>query len=110
MKISRKNSKQRSKKFKKVVKRLAAYSAAAAATFMTSQGMVNAQEKIWDITDLTWTGLDFSAAAFGDIMTVDPQAAMQEADAQRALFDDFGDRLPAELEAQRQDLKARLGK
>jgi len=56
------------------------------------------------------TGLDFSAAAFGEIMTVDPQAALQEAEAQKALFDDFGDRLPAELENQRQDLKARLGK
>jgi hypothetical protein len=33
---------------------------------------------------------------------------MQEADAQKALFDDFGDRLPAELESQRQDQKARL--
>ncbi|MCZ6839206.1 MAG: phosphoenolpyruvate carboxykinase domain-containing protein, partial [Alphaproteobacteria bacterium] len=60
--------------------------------------------------DLTWTGLDFSAAAFDEIMTVDPQAALQEADAQKALFDDFGDRLPAELESQRQDLKALLGK
>jgi phosphoenolpyruvate carboxykinase (GTP) len=58
--------------------------------------------------DLTWTGLDFSPASFSDIMTIDPQAAMQEADAQKALFDDFGDRLPAELESQRQDLKARL--
>ncbi|MCZ6845993.1 MAG: phosphoenolpyruvate carboxykinase (GTP) [Alphaproteobacteria bacterium] len=60
--------------------------------------------------DLTWTGLDFSAAAFGEIMTVEPQAALQEADAQKTLFDDFGDRLPAELENQRQDLKARLSK
>ena len=58
--------------------------------------------------DLTWTGLDFSAQDFGDIMTVDPKAAMAEADAQKTLFDDFGDRLPAELESQRQDLKSRL--
>jgi phosphoenolpyruvate carboxykinase (GTP) len=58
--------------------------------------------------DLTWTGLDFSPASFSDIMTVDPVAAMQEADAQKALFDDFGDRLPAALESQRQDQKARL--
>lgn len=58
--------------------------------------------------DLTWTGLDFSPASFSNIMTVDPLAAMQEADAQKALFDDFGDRLPAELESQRQDQKARL--
>ena len=64
--------------------------------------------KMPNYEDLTWTGLDFSAASFGDIMTVDPQAAMRDADAQKALFDEFGDRLPAELESQRQDLKARL--
>ncbi len=58
--------------------------------------------------DFTWTGLDFPAASFGDIMTVDPQAALQETEAQRDYFDNFGDRLPAELENQRQDFKARL--
>jgi phosphoenolpyruvate carboxykinase (GTP) len=58
--------------------------------------------------DLNWTGLEFSPASFDDIMTVDPQAALQEADDQRASFDDFGDRLPAELETQRQAFKARL--
>jgi phosphoenolpyruvate carboxykinase (GTP) len=58
--------------------------------------------------DLTWTGLEFSSADFDDIMTVDPQAALQEADAQRASFDDYGDRLPAEMETQRQAFKARL--
>jgi phosphoenolpyruvate carboxykinase (GTP) len=59
--------------------------------------------------DLNWTGLEFSPASFSDIMTVDAQAAMQEADDQRVSFDDFGDRLPAELETQRQAFKARLG-
>ena len=44
----------------------------------------------------------------GEIMTVEPAAAMREADAQVELFNDFGDRLPAELEAQRQAFKARL--
>ena len=58
--------------------------------------------------DLTWTGLDFAATAFSEIMTVEPAAAMREADAQVELFNDFGDRLPAELEAQRQAFKARL--
>ncbi len=58
--------------------------------------------------DLTWTGLEFSSAEFGDIMTVDPQAALQETDAQRTSFDDYGDRLPAEMETQRQAFKARL--
>jgi phosphoenolpyruvate carboxykinase (GTP) len=58
--------------------------------------------------DLTWTGLDFSTAAFDQIMTVDNEAALREADAQVELFNDFGDRLPAELEAQRLAFKERL--
>jgi phosphoenolpyruvate carboxykinase (GTP) len=58
--------------------------------------------------DLTWTGLDFSMAAFDQIMTVDNEAALREADAQVELFNDFGDRLPAELEAQRLAFKERL--
>ena len=58
--------------------------------------------------DITWEGLDFSVECFSDIMTVDTEAAMQEANAQESLFNDFGNRLPIELENQRQDLKARL--
>ncbi len=58
--------------------------------------------------DLTWTGLDFPATAFSEIMTVDPDAALREADAQVELFNDFGNRLPAELEAQRLAFKERL--
>jgi len=53
MKTSRKNSKQRSRKFKKVAKRLATYSAAAAATLMTTQNRsANAAEVVWDIPDI----------------------------------------------------------
>ena len=58
--------------------------------------------------DLTWTGLDFPSAKFDDIMTVDPQAALREADDQKASFDEYGDRLPAAMETQRQAFKARL--
>jgi phosphoenolpyruvate carboxykinase (GTP) len=56
--------------------------------------------------DLNWTGLDFDEAAFDSIMTVDRAACQNEAEAQKELFDSFGDRLPPELEAQRQALLA----
>ena len=41
-------------------------------------------------------------------MTIDAADAMLEAEAQKDLFDEFGDRLPQELEQQRQHLKERL--
>jgi hypothetical protein len=54
MRTSRKISKQRFKSFKKKAKRLAAYSAAAAATVMTAQSRANATEVVWDIDDITF--------------------------------------------------------
>jgi phosphoenolpyruvate carboxykinase (GTP) len=56
--------------------------------------------------DMNWQGLDFDETRFNSIMTVDRAAGEHEAEAQRELFDSFGDRLPAELEAQRQALLA----
>ena len=54
MKTSRKNSKQRSRQFKKHAKRLAAYSAAAAATVLTAgDRSANAAEVVWNIPDVT---------------------------------------------------------
>ncbi len=54
MKTSRKNSKQRSRQLKKHAKRLAAYSAAAAATVMTTgDRSANAAEVVWNIGDIT---------------------------------------------------------
>ena len=58
--------------------------------------------------DLNWNGLDFSPELFSKIMTIDAADAMLEAEAQKDLFDEFGDRLPQELEQQRQHLKERL--
>ena len=56
--------------------------------------------------DLSWKGLNFDEARFNSIMTVDRAAGEHEANSQRELFDSFGDRLPPELEAQRQALLA----
>ncbi len=54
MKTSRKNSKQRSRQLKKHAKRLAAYSAAAAATVLTTgDRSANAAEVVWNIPDVT---------------------------------------------------------
>ena len=59
--------------------------------------------------DLNWNGLDFKSNEFNSIMDIDRDKAMEEADAQKDLFDSFEDRLPPEMERQRQFLKDRLG-
>ena len=53
MKISRANSNERSSQLKKKAKRLAAYSAAAAATLTNANISTNAAEVVWDIPDQT---------------------------------------------------------
>ncbi len=66
MKTSRKNSKQRSRKFEKIAKRLAAYSAAAAATVLTTgDRSANAEEVVHDVfpdfrTNNVTTGVGFN--------------------------------------------------
>ena len=51
--MRKKKSNQRAKRLKRIGKRLAAYSAAAAATTVAGQGMANAADKIFDIADIT---------------------------------------------------------
>ncbi len=58
--------------------------------------------------DLNWQGLDYDAARFDEVMDVDPVAWRAEVEAQKQLFEQFGDRLPREMERQRQALLARL--
>jgi phosphoenolpyruvate carboxykinase (GTP) len=58
--------------------------------------------------DINWQGLDFDAEIFYKLMEVDRAAGQNEAEDQKALFDSFGDRLPADMESQRQALIARL--
>ena len=60
--------------------------------------------------DLNWSGLDFEAGDFSGIMDIDREKGLEEAEAQKELFDSFADRLPPEMEAQRQALKERLDK
>lgn len=54
--------------------------------------------------DLNWTGLDFSSDAFSGIMDLARDDGSQEAESQKELFDSFAERLPEEMEAQRQAL------
>ncbi|HEC91233.1 MAG TPA: phosphoenolpyruvate carboxykinase (GTP) [Alphaproteobacteria bacterium] len=58
--------------------------------------------------DISWTGLDFDADTFYRLMEVKRDAGKAEALGQKELFDRFGDRLPEELERQRQALDERL--
>ena len=58
--------------------------------------------------DIFWTGLDFDADIFYRLMEVKRDAGKAEAAGQKELFERFGDRLPEELERQRQALEERL--
>ncbi|MYZ50481.1 phosphoenolpyruvate carboxykinase (GTP) [Propylenella binzhouense] len=58
--------------------------------------------------DFNWKGLDFPKEDFHRLTYVDREAFEDEAHDQAAFFHKFGDRLPAELEAQRQALIGRL--
>ncbi|MDP6516846.1 MAG: phosphoenolpyruvate carboxykinase (GTP), partial [Alphaproteobacteria bacterium] len=58
--------------------------------------------------DINWNGLDFGSEAYRGIMDIDCEAGRREAEAQRALFEKFEDRLPPQLEVQRQALADRL--
>jgi phosphoenolpyruvate carboxykinase (GTP) len=60
--------------------------------------------------DLNWNGISYDAAKFYELMQVEREAAKAEAEEQKEHFGKFGDRLPPEMERQRQLLIDRLGK
>ena len=60
--------------------------------------------------DITWSGLDYDDAHFHHLMEVDRAGAMADAEDQAELFGRFGDKLPKELERQRQEQIDRLSK
>jgi phosphoenolpyruvate carboxykinase (GTP) len=55
-------------------------------------------------------GLDLPAGALDQLLHVDRTAWANEVTEQQSLFDQFGDRLPHELESERTDLATRLGR
>ncbi len=58
--------------------------------------------------DLEWTGLDFSKDAYRSISDVNRGEGVAEAEDQKNLFERFGDKLPKEMEEERQSLIDRL--
>ena len=58
--------------------------------------------------DLNWKGLDFPQAKYEEIVKVDREKGLVEAEEQISHFAQFGDRLPKEMELERQLLVARL--
>ncbi|MFO0725825.1 MAG: phosphoenolpyruvate carboxykinase (GTP) [Myxococcota bacterium] len=58
--------------------------------------------------DLTWSGLDYPAASFYELMKVDREQGTFEANDHEELFDKFYDRLPKEFVYEREMLKSRL--
>ena len=57
---------------------------------------------------LDTNGLDLAPGSMRELLTIDPADWRQEADGLAEFFGKFGDRLPAELERQRQELLKRL--
>ncbi len=58
--------------------------------------------------DLDWTGLDYPAERFNDLMAVGREAGAAEVRAHDELFDRFFDRLPKEFIFERELLRSRL--
>jgi phosphoenolpyruvate carboxykinase (GTP) len=59
-------------------------------------------------SDLTWKGLDFPKAKYDEIVKVDREKGLAEAEDQIKHFAQFGSHLPKEMELERQLLIARL--
>lgn len=58
--------------------------------------------------DLVWEGLDFDADTFYSIMDIAKTNGLAEAEELKGHFGQFGDKLPPEMEAERQKLAERL--
>lgn len=58
--------------------------------------------------DITWDGLDYAEDTFEQLMQVDRVGAMNDVEDQSELFSRFGDKLPTEMESQRQAQMKRL--
>ena len=59
--------------------------------------------------DINWNGLDnFAADTFSKIMDIDREAGKQEVEELKGYFETFEDRLPEEMEVQRQAFSERL--
>ncbi|MBI5527097.1 MAG: phosphoenolpyruvate carboxykinase (GTP) [Deltaproteobacteria bacterium] len=59
--------------------------------------------------DLNWKGMDFPREKFLDLVDVPREGILSEAEDIKAYFTRFGDRLPRELEGEREELVRRAG-
>jgi phosphoenolpyruvate carboxykinase (GTP) len=57
---------------------------------------------------LNWTGLNYTIETFHSLMKIDREAGLGEIQEQMQYFEVFGDRLPEQLEEQRQRAHQRL--
>lgn len=77
------------------------------------EGKVGAKETpigyVPEIDDLDMEGLDVSKETLADLLNVDKEIWKEEAAGIEEFYKKFGDRLPAELKKQLDELKARLG-
>ncbi len=60
--------------------------------------------------DITWSGIEFTHDQFLSITDINKDGAQAEAEEIKGHFAKFGDRMPAELEAERQKLAERVSK
>ncbi len=77
-------------------------------------GKVDAKETaigyVPNVDDINLDGLDFSKETLADILTIDVETWKKEAEGIEEFYAQFGDRLPKELRAQLENLKANLNK
>jgi phosphoenolpyruvate carboxykinase (GTP) len=77
------------------------------------QGQAQGQENAFGVTpehqDLNWQGLDFSAEQFEQVTSINAEQWATELDLHTALFEQLGDRVPAELPATQARIRQRLG-
>ena len=59
---------------------------------------------------ITWSGLDFAPDSYSEIMDINREGALAEADELKDYFAQYGAKLPLELEAERQAFADRISK
>ena len=76
----------------------------------SAQGQMNVFGTTPGYTDLNWTGLDFTAAQYQQVTSIDAEAWRAELALHGALFQQLAYHLPAELLATKAKIEQRLGR
>jgi phosphoenolpyruvate carboxykinase (GTP) len=76
------------------------------------KGAVSGQETIFGTVphydDISWNGMAYDKSTFDKLMSIDLDNSRREFEDQVKLFTEFGDKLPPELESQRQAMLAKV--